>query len=329
MKSMVFAMLALAAAVAVPAQQEPAQPQAAVATAGATTFNDSSNLPVAQIGINDLLGVTVYDAPELTRTVRVSTEGDIRLPMVKQRIHAAGLFPEGLEKAITAALVRDHVLVDPVVSVSIVEYQSHPIAVVGAVKTPVTFQAMGKVTLLDAITRAGGIAENAGAEILISHAPSDSEGKSVVVTERIPVQSLLDVDNPAANLELQSGDIVRVPVAGQVYVVGNVNRPGPFYITAGSDSSILKAMAISGGLAPFSSHTAYIYRLESGHKDRVEIPIELKKIMKRKSPDVQLMADDILYIPDATGKRIGAKTLETSLGTGMGVASLALYATRY
>ena len=152
MRNMAFAILALATTVAVWAQQEPVPPRVGV---GATTFSDVSNLPVARIGDNDLIGVTVYDAPELTRTVRVSSEGDILLPMVKQPIHAAGLYPEELEKAIAGALIRDHVLVDPVVTVSIVEYQSRPITVAGAVRMPLTFQAWQK-TSKPAIVSAGG-----------------------------------------------------------------------------------------------------------------------------------------------------------------------------
>ncbi|MFZ0393033.1 MAG: polysaccharide biosynthesis/export family protein [Terracidiphilus sp.] len=307
------------------AQQQPAAEQGGT---GATSAGEFSNLPIARIGVDDLIGISVYDAPELTRTARVNAEGNIRLPMVGEPIHAAGLLPVDLEKAIAAALVRDHVLVDPVVTVSIAEYQSHPITVVGAVRTPVTFQSVGNLTLLDAISRAGGIADNAGAEIFVTHSRGSGNDKSTALTETVPVRSLLDPNDPGANLNLQSGDIVRVPVAGQVYVVGDVNRPGPFYITDGSESSILKAMAISGGLAPFSSHTAYIYRLESDHKNRAEIRVELEKIMKRKSPDVELLSDDILYIPDATGRRIAAKTLETSLGLSLTAASLALLATQ-
>ena len=271
----------------------------------------------------------MYDSPELTRTIRVEADGAIRLPMVKQRIQVAGLNPAEIEKAITKALLMDNVLVDPVVTVSVLEYRSRPITIAGAVRTPTTFQADGPVTLLDAISRAGGIAENAGSEILVSHPPSIIGDRSATLTERIPVRSLLDIDDPAANLKLQGGDIIRVPQAGQVYVVGDVNRPGAFYITDGSESSILKALAISGGLASFSRHTAYIYRVEGGRTGRTEIPINLKKILDRKSPDVALMANDILYVPDATGRRIGAKILETSLGMSLGTASLAVYATHY
>jgi len=232
-----------------------------------------------------------------------------------------------LENTIAAALNEGNVLVDPIVTVSVVEYRSRPIIVAGAVRNPTTFQAEGQIMLLDAILRAGGIADNAGSEILITHSVTIAGNESAAVTQRVLVRSLLDVNDPDANLKLQAGDIVRVPLAGQVYVVGDVNKPGAFYITGGSDSSVLKVLALSGGLSPFSSHTAYIYRIESGHTERSEIPIKLKKIMDRKSPDATLMANDILYIPDASGRRIGAKALETSLGLSVSAANLAMYAT--
>lgn len=127
-------------------------------TPGATTYSEGSNLPAEKIGRDDLIGITVYDAPELTRTVRVGTDGDIRLPMLRQHVHADGLSPADLENAITKALTDESILVDPIVTVSVVEYRSRPITVVGAVKTPLTFQATGTVTLLDAISRAGEFA---------------------------------------------------------------------------------------------------------------------------------------------------------------------------
>lgn len=324
-KCVLVCMWMLAASVCL-GQQQPATDAAATAAPSAAESN-SSNLPVAKIGIDDLLGLTVYDAPEFTRTVRVNGDGNIRLPMVEQPIHAAGLMPADLEKAIAAALVDNHVLVDPVVSVSIAEYQSHPIAVMGAVKSPITFQAVGTVKLLDAITRAGGIADNAGAEIFVTH-QGNEDNKSGPPIETVPVRSLLDPHDPSANLTLRAGDVVRVPIAGQVYVVGDVNKPGPFYIADGAESSILKALAISGGLAPFPSHTAYIYRIENGQKSRAQIPVELQKIMKRRSPDVELMSEDILYVPEATGRKMSAKALEESLALGMGAATIAIYLTR-
>jgi polysaccharide export outer membrane protein len=322
MKSLSFAVLAFTAAVAVSAQQEPAAFRTGM---GATAPSDTSNLPVANIGDDDLLGVTVYDAPELTRTLRVSPEGDIWLPMVKQPIHAAGLNPEDLEKAITAALIRDNVLVDPVVTVSIVETRSRPIAVVGAVRNPLTFQASGSVTLLDAISKAGGLTENAGPEILVSREAPGTDGKSTALVQRIPVHGLLDDVNPSLNLSLQGGEVIRVPEAGQVFVLGQVKKPGAFLIADGAESSVLKAVALSGGLDQHPRSTAYIYRIEGGSGGRNEIPVELKNIMNRKSPDVALEANDILYIPEATGRRISATVLGTSIGVAVALSTALLY----
>jgi polysaccharide export outer membrane protein len=322
MKKIAITCLAIAAAAAASAQQEPAQFHEG---AGATTLSDVANLPMARIGNDDLIGVTVYDAPELTRTVRVSPAGTISLPMVDQPLHAAGLYPADLEKVIAGALTQDHVLIDPIVTVSIVEYRSHPITVVGAVKMPVTFQATGNVTLLDAISRAQGLTENAGSEILVSRQAPDADGKPATLVQRVPVRGLFDGMNLSLNLSLQGGEVIRVPEAGRIFVVGDVKKSGAFYITDGSESSVLKALALSEGLDSFSSHEAYIYRTDDAGEGRKEIPIELKKIMDRKMPDVALEAGDILYVPSATGAKAGLKTLETSLGIGTALGAAFIY----
>ncbi len=114
-----------------------------------------ANLPAQKIGTDDLIALSVYNSPEFSRTFRVGTDGQIRIPMLKQRIKAEGLLPSELEMAIADALQQEELLNDPVVTATVVEYHSRPINVAGAVKSPLTFQAVGMVTLLDAITRAG------------------------------------------------------------------------------------------------------------------------------------------------------------------------------
>lgn len=298
-------------------------------TEGATTLNESTNLPIAKIGIDDLVGVTVYDAPELTRTVRVGSEGDIRLPMLRQRIRAVGLYPAELEIAITQALTDENVLVNPIVTISVVEYRSRPISVSGAVKKPVTFQATGTVTLLDAISQAEGLADNAGPEVLVSRQSSSAINKAAILTQRISVHGLISGEDPDLNLRLEGGEEIRIPEAGRIFVVGKVKKPGAFLITDGSESSVLKALALSEGLESFAGNRAFIYRTESDGGGKSEIPIELKRIMGRKSPDVPLLANDILYIPDATGKKATLKALETSLMVGTGLSSaLIIYENR-
>jgi polysaccharide export outer membrane protein len=309
------------------ASSVPAQPQVnpTHAGAGASSQSDSSNLPAEKIGRFDLIGITVYDAPELTRSVRVDGDGYIRLPMLRQHIQAAGLTPAELEAAVSTALTEGNVLVDPIVTVSVVEYRSRPITVSGAVRNPSTFQATGTVTLLDAITRAGGLSENAGAEILVSKPSSATDAKSPMLMQRIPVHALIGGEDSALNIHLEGGEDIRVPEAGRVFVLGKVKRPGAFFITDGAESSIMKALALSEGLDSFPSHKAYIYRVEGANGGRNEIPVDLKSIMDRKSPDVALMANDILYVPDATGARASLKVLETSLGIAVGLGGTLLY----
>jgi len=267
------------------------------------------------------VSVSVYDAPELTRTVRVGADGFMRLPMLKQRVKAEGLMPSELETAIASALVAEQLIVDPFVTVTVAEYNSRPISVAGAVKQPLTFQATGPVTLLEAITRAGGLAPEAGPEILVSRAQTAADGTVTSLVQRILVKGLIDAADPSLNISLIGGEEVRVPEVGRVYVIGNVKKPGAFPVQDGVESTVLKMLAMSEGLMPYASKDAYIYRREAnGSKSEIQIP--LNKIMERKSPDAPLLANDILYVPDNKGRRMTLGALEkiAAFGSGAGIA---------
>jgi polysaccharide biosynthesis/export protein len=302
-----------------------------------------ANLPAQPIGPTDLLAISVYGAPELTRTVRVSDEGLIRLPMLRQKIDARGRMPAQVETLIAQALMEEEILVNPAVTVTIAEYHSRPISVAGAVKSPLTFQALGKTTLLEVLTRAQGLSEDAGPEILLTR-PAEAGGAALV--ERIPVKKLIDAADPLWNVTLGGGEEVRVPQAGRVFVVGNVKHPGAFRIDGGGETTVLKAVALAEGLAPFATKAAYIFRPgagggagagggmgtggvtgpggATGELRRTEIPVELSKIMDRKSPDVALEANDILYIPDNRARRTTMSAIEKAIGFAAGTASGAL-----
>ena len=165
-----------------------------------------------------------------------------------------------------------------------------------------------------------GLAPNAGSEILVSSRQSSASGDTKTLVQRIPVEGLLDATDPELNLQLKGGEEVRVPEAGRIYVVGNVRKPGAYPIQGGSETSVLKALAMSEGLLPYATADAYIYRREA-MGNRNEIPIPLKRIIQRKSPDVPLLADDVLYIPDHAGKRAVAKTIQTLTSFGVGTLS--------
>jgi len=284
-----------------------------------------ANLPAQRIGPNDLVAVSVYDSPELTRTVRVGADGFMRLPMLKQRIKAEGLMPSELETAIASALVAGQLIVDPFVTVTIAEYNSRPISVAGAVRQPITFQAAGPVSLLEAITRAGGLAPEAGPEILVSREKSNTDGSVTSLVQRILVKGLIDAADPALNVTLIGGEEIRVPEVGKVYVIGNVKKPGAFPVQDGMESTVLKMLALSEGLMPFASKEAYIYRREgNGSKNEIQIP--LNKIMERKAPDMPLLANDILYVPDNKGRRMTLGALERIVMFGAGAGTALIYA---
>jgi polysaccharide biosynthesis/export protein len=280
-----------------------------------------ANLPALRIGPNDLLAVAVYDSLEFTRTLRVGPDGMIRLPMLRQRIKAEKLLPAELEAAIATALSAEQLLVDPVVTVTIAEYHSRPISVAGAVRNPVTFQAAGPVTLLDAITRAGGLSPEAGPEILVSRTQTGEDGQAAALVQRIPVKSLIDSADPEMNLKLAGGEEIRVPDVGKIYVVGTVRKPGAFPVQSGSETTLLQMLALAEGLAPFASKQAYIYRQDPTTGTKNEIPIPLAKILGRKAGDVPLQPSDILYIPDNQGRRLTVGAIEKITGFGTATAS--------
>jgi polysaccharide biosynthesis/export protein len=295
---------------------------------GAIGYNVASvaNLPAQKISPNDLIAVAVYNAPELTRTFRVGADGTIGLPMLRARIQAQGLLPSQLEDKIRQALKAGEILVDPVVTVTILEYNSRTVSVMGAVKRPITFQAIGKVTVLDALARAEGLTQDAGPEILLSKPQPGVDGKPAVLIERIAVKQLIDDADPAVNYTLTGGEEIRVPEARRIYVVGDVKRPGPIEVRDGSETTVLKALAFAEGLAPFAGKTAYIYRGRTDLAGRREIAVPLEKILERKAPDVRLEADDLLYIPDNKSKRAGLTALERALGLLGGAGAALIYA---
>ena len=309
MRVLFLALLAISSALAQPARR--VVPDAA------------ANLPSQPVGKNDLISVNVYDAPELSRTIRVGADGYFALPMLKQRLLAEGLYPADLETSIGAALRQEQILVNPMVTVTIAEYHSHPISVSGSVKLPLVFQAEGPTTLLEAIARAQGLTADAGREILVSRPQSGPDGKILMLTRRISVRSLFDDADPALNISLTGGEEIRVPEVSKIYVMGNVKKPGAFPVQDGSETTVMEVLALAEGLMPFAGNQAFIYRREAkGPKN--ETPDPLDKIMKRQAPDVILTANDILYIPDNHGKRLGIAVLEKALLFGGTAGATAL-----
>jgi polysaccharide export outer membrane protein len=284
----------------------------------AAVYGQAAELPDRALGADDLISVSVYGSPELTRSFRISEAGRLRLPMLAEEIPASGVTTARLEIAIAAALKRERLLIDPVVSVAVVEYASRPVTVMGAVRRPLTFQATGVVTLLDALARAEGLSPEAGTEILFTRSKT-------APAEHIAVRRLIGAKSPELNPRLFGGEEIRVPEAGRVFIVGNVKRPGAFLVKDPGDASILKVLSQAEGLSPYAQPLAYIYRRDAVSGKTNEISVPIKKIMERKAPDQLLEAEDVLYVPDAKGRRLTAGALDRIVTFGASSASVLMW----
>jgi polysaccharide export outer membrane protein len=291
--------------------------------------NPADALPPQPVGVHDLISVSIFNAAELSIRTRVDAEGAVRLPMLPSPLSAVGKLPSQLEAAIRTAYIEAGILVNPMVSVAVVEFASKPVSVIGAVKSPVTFNADQPVTLLEALTRAGGLTEDAGSYLLLSRRPTRNNPASAdeagdedtgLVTQRIPIVDILESASSIESIRLRGGDEIRIPEAGKIYVVGNLKKPGTYRIPNDHQTSVLKALALSEGLLPNATREAFIYR-EAADGSKTEIPVDLKKLLARKAPDVTLLRNDVLYVPESGAKKATYSAIEKAIAFGSATLS--------
>jgi polysaccharide export outer membrane protein len=282
---------------------------------------DARVLPSEVLGADDLLEIRVSYCPELSSDFRISSDGTLSLPLVNKKLMAAGLTPIQVANMLQDELAKENVLVDPTVTVSVLEYRSRPVSVVGAVNRPLTFQATGQTTLLDAITLAGGLSPDAGGSVIVTTHSSSMQDSDGDIVQTVRVQDLFGGSAPKANLKLRGGDEIRVPEAKKIFILGDVRRPGVYPMQGDSDTTVVKAIALSEGLEAFVATNAFIYRLSAQGGGRTELKVPLNLILSHKAPDIALAADDILYIPGSDGKRITSRILNGLAGFGQTAAA--------
>jgi polysaccharide biosynthesis/export protein len=286
------------------------------------------------IGSGDLLAVDVFDVPELSRDVRVNESGFISLPLMPAKVKAEGLTTFQLQDKLAELLQTNGLVSTPQVSVSLKERNSQPITVIGSVKIPMVIQAVRQTTLLQALSQAGGIAEDAGNTVIVTRvavkgsAPGDANAPPMAPDPQaftIHLADLLEAGDSRFNIPLLGGDVVSVPRAGIIYVVGAVIRPGGFMLQNDRDHmTILKMLSLAGGpIGTAKIKNAVILRknMETGKRD--EVPVNLNDVMHMKAEDVTLQASDILFVPDSAGKRAmkRAGDIAVSLTTGLTIVA--------
>ncbi len=295
-----------------------------------------------QIGVEDLLDISVFEVPELSRTVRVSAGGEISLPLLGL-VKVAGLSPQQLEEVLREMLRKTY-LKDPQVAVFVKEFHSAPVSVVGAVKVPGLYHIQTQKSLIEVLAMAQGLADGPqrlpGRTIIISRkrrpagtpgldseadgggaASPERESGSVEIVE-VPVVDLLQSGDPKWNPPIYPGDVVKVVPAGTVYVVGAVNKPGGFPLSDYENVSAIQALALAGGTSRAASKKgAVIIRIDRAGK-RSEQKIDLGRVLSGKDNDLKLGPNDILFVPPSTGKAAALRSLEAAIST---VSALTIY----
>lgn len=275
-----------------------------------------------RIGPGDVLELRVLRAPELSlEAIRVDQRGLIRVPMVEADVPAACRTERELEKEITTLYLKYKR--NPHVTVYVKEFNSRPVAVIGAVNSPGRFELKRRIRLLELLAFVNGPSGNAGKNIqLVRDATAVSRCKELKTAEA-EVASLSDSDelsglsvyslkdtlqgNEKANPYVEPGDIVYLPGAEQAYIIGNVLRPQPILLN--EPVTVSRAIAMAGGTLPATkSDKIRIVRQEPGGTNKTEILVDLAAIKKNRARDVIIQPGDIIDVPTS-----GTKTLLRSL----------------
>ena len=305
------------------------RPSPEVVSATTPAAASSLALPDYIISPDDVLTISVYDAPDVTGEYRVSPTGQIEIPLLSAPIVAAGRTPGQLSELISEKYREAEIYTHPRVTVAIKESRVHAIAIAGAVKRPQIYPVFGKTTLLDLLSQAEGLADDAGSLAIVTRGDiamqiikspeacgAASKPASCDSTFSVDLSRLTETGDPLLNVDLYPGDRVTVQRAGIVYVVGAVNRPGGFPLKTGQEKmTVIQALALAEDLKPTAAQKkAMIIRKNPATTDgREEIAVNLTKVLEGHEHDAQLQANDILFVPDSAGKRALRRGAEAAI----------------
>jgi polysaccharide export outer membrane protein len=249
--------------------------------------------------------------PDFKTDVRVNTGGEISLPMIGT-VPVAGLSVEQAETLIAHKLTEKGLFNDPHVTVFEKEYATQGISVLGEVQKPGIYPLLGSRKLYDAISAAGGTTPKAGRYVLITRRNDPQHSVRVPLMTGAP-------ESMENNVTVEPGDTILISKAGVVYVVGDVHQPGGFVMENGNDITVLKAIALAQGTNPNAAlNGARLIRKTPGGPQ--DVPLALKQILAAKAPDVQLQADDVVFVPGSAGKSAAKRGAEAVLQMATGMA---------
>ncbi len=293
------------------------------------------------IGPDDQLNLYILDVPELSRVYRVSANGTVTIPVLAKPVSAAGLTLSQFSDQLSRELQTEGLVSDPHITLSVDQSRLHSVAITGAIKHPQIYPVLSQTTLLDVLSQAEGLADDAGNIAIVrrgdigiraahlrdtSLSPDQTQAADTLT---IDLRRLLQSGDPSLNVIIYPGDRITIPRAGMVYVVGAVNKPGGFPMRDSSRGmTVLQALALAEDTKGTAKRSdTVILRSDPQAQDgRQRIPVDLKAILQGKSPDLVLRAEDIVFIPDSAGKRALGRGIESVMQAATGVA---IYGARF
>ncbi len=286
---------------------------------------------VLQIG--DQILVRAQDVEELTdRPFRIETDGMISLPLVG-RLRAANLTVEGLEAVIAQALRA--IVVNPQVTVTVTQFKSDPVFVVGAFRSPGIYPLQNRRTLVELLTSVGGVSPYSSRRIRVTRrieagkiplgsAIVSPDGKTSSVD--INIQSLQTSVNSAEDIALEAFDVISAERAEMIFTTGAVARIGGIELGERESLSMMQALALAGGLAPGANRSrVFIYRAVMNTARRAEIPVDLRKVLSGKANDFPLLPNDVLFVPTSKGAAVAARAIPIGIGLGTSFVLFGLF----
>ena len=286
------------------------QPTAATQSVSSPLLANSN----VKLGIGDLIEINVFGVPDLSTKTRISGSGDVYLPLIDY-VHVADLTTDEAQLLIQKRLEDGGFVRSPHVSIFVDESASQAITVVGEVNHPGAYPAIGERRLFDIISAAGGLTDKAGRNVTIEH--RGDPGPEVEL--QLSANLTEDTHN---NVDVRPGDTIIVSRAGIVYVVGDVQRPSGFRIEDAS-LSVLKALALAGG----NTHTSALSKsriLRQTPNGIQEIPVNLKKMLYAKAPDMAMTKGDILFVPGSAAKTALYKGADVAVALSTSLAVIAV-----
>ena len=263
---------------------------------------------VVMLGVGDLIEISVFNVPELKARARVSNAGDVYLPLIDY-VHVEGLTQEEAQSVIEKRLSDGGFVRNPHVTIFVDEAASQGVTLLGEVGKPGIYPDVADHKLYEVISQAGGFTAAASRKIAIIR-------RNQPQPIRIDLPRNL-ADDLSGNVDVLPGDTITVPRAPIIYVVGDVGRPSGLLVDNGT-LTVLQALALAGG----PNHTAkmggarIIRRTPSG---LTETPVQLKKMLETKAPDITLQADDILFVPMSGARVLASKAIDAAVAAATAV----------